>query len=99
MKNALNFLDISSILSGVFAVSVAQEIEGWLALVLTIISVVSVLIASVIRIIELVKQATSESSDGGKTVTSDELKDILDEVSRDITEVKDIVEKNDEDKE
>lgn len=87
-NNVLNVLDIVTLVTSALGLSVtASEIETWLTIACTIICLISGVTTLILRVISLFKKYTSDDSDGGKKLTSEEIDDITATIESGITSI------------
>lgn len=77
----MNTLDIITFISSVLGVTISvQDIQTWLSVICAVISLISGLTTLIIRIVSYFKIYRSESSEGGKELTANELQDIANKI-------------------
>ncbi len=98
MNKTTNIFETITIISSMFGIYISvQDIQSYLSITCTIICLISGLITLLCRVLAMFKKYTSDDSDGGKSLTSDELNDIANtiESGMDNLKAKDGGKKND----
>ena len=92
MNKTLNILDAITLTSGATGISLSMEIQSWIGIVCSVISLISVCVSVVLRVINAFKNAKRDDSDGGKNITDEEMKEIIDTTSKGVQDITDKVE-------
>lgn len=90
MEDAVN---TTALVTGAIGVSIATELQGWIAIVCGIVSLISVIISIILRISNSIKNAKKEDSDGGVAITTKELDEITAQIIESTKQVQDRVTK------
>lgn len=81
----------TALVTGAIGVSVATELQGWIAIICGVVSLLSVVISIILKICSSVKKAKSEESDGGTAITPRELEEITTQIMESTKQVQDRV--------
>ena len=76
MNKTINILDAITLTSGATGISLSMEIQSWIGIICSAISLISICVSVVLRIVNAVKNAKDPKSDGGEKITDEELKEI-----------------------
>ncbi len=77
MNKITNIFDSITVCASIFGVYVSvQDVQSYLSIACTVICLISGLVTLLLRVLAMFKKYTSEDSDGGKSLTKDELDDI-----------------------
>lgn len=89
MNKTLNILDAITLTSGATGISLSMEIQSWIGIICSVISLISVCVSVTLRVINAFKNARRDDSDGGKNITDEEMKEIIDTTSKGVQDIAD----------
>ena len=89
MNKTLNILDTITLTSGATGISLSLEIQSWIGIICSVISLISVCVSVALRVINTFKNARRDDSDGGKNITDEEMKEIIDTTSKGVQDITD----------